>query len=250
MIDVFPFTAESSSLSVWLSFRRFRQAFIVDSSSFFVGSRSDLHFRQHAHQDVRERRRTRRRPEIRGILRAKNRRTRHFFQDRRRKIYGASQSRRIHPDHPQSQHQEGNHFPGELIKMWFGPWFISAIVSLPYHANNLVYLYLILFFYSLLSSLQVLSNPEFLAEGSAIKDLLNPDRVLIGGEDSDDGKAALESLCGIYDHWVPRERILTMNTWSSELSKLAANAFLAQRWAPIGRRGDLSLACFVDSYFF
>ena len=117
MIDVFPFTAESSSLSVWLSFRRFRQAFIVDSSSFFVGSGSDLHFRQHAHQDVRERRRTRRRPEIRGILRAKNRRTRHFFQDRRRKIYGASQSRRIHPDHPQSQHQEGNHFPGELIKM-------------------------------------------------------------------------------------------------------------------------------------
>ena len=76
---------------------------------------------------------------------------------------------------------------------------------------------------------QVLSNPEFLAEGSAIKDLLNPDRVLIGGEDSEDGKAALETLCWLYDHWVPRNKILTMNTWSSELSKLAANAFLAQR---------------------
>lgn len=82
-------------------------------------------------------------------------------------------------------------------------------------------------------SFQVLSNPEFLAEGSAIKDLLNPDRVLIGGEDSDDGRAALESLCWVYDHWVPRNKILTMNTWSSELSKLAANAFLAQRISSI-----------------
>jgi len=82
-------------------------------------------------------------------------------------------------------------------------------------------------------SFQVLSNPEFLAEGTAINDLLFPDRVLIGGEESTQGKAAIETLCSIYENWVPSERIITTNTWSSELSKLAANAFLAQRISSI-----------------
>ena len=66
----------------------------------------------------------------------------------------------------------------------------------------------------------MLSNPEFLAEGTAINDLLFPDRVLIGGEESAQGRAAIETLCSIYQHWVPTERIITTNTWSSELSKL------------------------------
>ena len=69
---------------------------------------------------------------------------------------------------------------------------------------------------------QVLSNPEFLAEGTAIQDLLHPDRVLIGGEDSAEGQAAIEEVCKVYEHWIPRENILTMNTWSSELSKLVS----------------------------
>ncbi|KAM3720735.1 UDP-glucose 6-dehydrogenase [Dirofilaria immitis] len=80
---------------------------------------------------------------------------------------------------------------------------------------------------------QVLSNPEFLSEGTAINDLANPDRVLIGGESSPDGLAAMAQLIQIYEHWVPREKIITTNTWSSELSKLAANAFLAQRISSI-----------------
>lgn len=80
---------------------------------------------------------------------------------------------------------------------------------------------------------QVLSNPEFLAEGTAIKDLHNPDRVLIGGEQSADGQKAIEALTDIYAHWVPRERILQTNVWSSELSKLTSNAFLAQRISSI-----------------
>ena len=80
---------------------------------------------------------------------------------------------------------------------------------------------------------QVLSNPEFLAEGTAINDLNNPDRVLIGGEQSEEGYKAIEILTDIYAHWVPRERILQTNVWSSELSKLAANAFLAQRISSI-----------------
>ena len=80
---------------------------------------------------------------------------------------------------------------------------------------------------------QVLSNPEFLAEGTAIQDLLHPDRVLIGGEDSLDGHKAIEELTKVYEHWVPKEKLITMNTWSSELSKLAANAFLAQRISSI-----------------
>lgn len=86
----------------------------------------------------------------------------------------------------------------------------------------------------------ILSNPEFLSEGTAINDLLNPDRVLIGGDDSPEGKKAIETLIWIYDHWIPKEKILTTNTWSSELSKLAANAFLAQRISSIN---SLSAVC-------
>ena len=70
------------------------------------------------------------------------------------------------------------------------------------------------------SPFQILSNPEFLAEGTAIEDLVNADRVLIGGEDSPEGQAAIEELCKVYEHWIPRKNILTTNTWSSELSKL------------------------------
>ena len=80
---------------------------------------------------------------------------------------------------------------------------------------------------------QVLSNPEFLAEGTAVADLENPGRVLIGGETTEAGQAAVQSLVDVYAHWVPRERIITTNLWSSELSKLVANAFLAQRISSI-----------------
>ena len=80
---------------------------------------------------------------------------------------------------------------------------------------------------------QVLSNPEFLAEGTAIHDLENPDRVLIGGERTPEGEAAMKVLAGVYASWVPRDRIITTSLWSSELSKLVANAFLAQRIASI-----------------
>ena len=82
-------------------------------------------------------------------------------------------------------------------------------------------------------NIQVLSNPEFLAEGTAMTDLENPDRVLIGGETTPEGQAALHALVEVYANWVPRERILTTNLWSSELSKLTANAFLAQRVSSI-----------------
>lgn len=75
----------------------------------------------------------------------------------------------------------------------------------------------------------VLSNPEFLAEGSAINDLLDPDRVLIGGPTDARGQEAVQALVDVYAAWVPRERIITTNVWSSEMSKLAANAMLAQR---------------------
>lgn len=80
---------------------------------------------------------------------------------------------------------------------------------------------------------QVLSNPEFLAEGTAVQDLLFPSRVLIGGEQTTDGIAAINKLVDVYAHWVPREQIITTNLWSSELSKLVANAFLAQRVSSI-----------------
>jgi UDPglucose 6-dehydrogenase len=80
---------------------------------------------------------------------------------------------------------------------------------------------------------QILSNPEFLAEGTAIADLEAPDRVLIGGDQTPEGKAAIQKLVDVYATWVPRERVLTTNLWSSELSKLTANAFLAQRISSI-----------------
>jgi UDPglucose 6-dehydrogenase len=86
---------------------------------------------------------------------------------------------------------------------------------------------------------QILSNPEFLAEGTAVEDLLNPDRVLIGGVSSEAGQKAIESLVEIYANWVPNERILTTNLWSSELSKLTANAFLAQRVSSINAMAEL-----------
>ncbi|MGK5091617.1 nucleotide sugar dehydrogenase [Deltaproteobacteria bacterium TL4] len=80
---------------------------------------------------------------------------------------------------------------------------------------------------------EVLSNPEFLAEGTAIPDLEQPDRVLIGGRDNAPGRKACELLANVYAHWVPRDRILLTNVWSSELSKLVANAMLAQRISSI-----------------
>lgn len=76
---------------------------------------------------------------------------------------------------------------------------------------------------------QILSNPEFLAEGTAIQDLFNPDRVLIGGRGTPEGRKAAQALKAVYANWVPEKQILTTNLWSAELSKLAANAFLAQR---------------------
>lgn len=82
-------------------------------------------------------------------------------------------------------------------------------------------------------SYQVISNPEFLAEGTAMTDLENPDRVLIGGETSPAGQEAVQKVVSIYAQWVPKERIITTNLWSSELSKLTANAFLAQRISSI-----------------
>ncbi|MGI6496385.1 MAG: UDP-glucose 6-dehydrogenase [Kiritimatiellia bacterium] len=86
---------------------------------------------------------------------------------------------------------------------------------------------------------EVLSNPEFLAEGTAMKDLAEPDRVLIGGAETPEGRAAVAELVDLYAAWVPRERILTTNVWSSELSKLAANAFLAQRVSSINALSEL-----------
>jgi UDPglucose 6-dehydrogenase len=86
---------------------------------------------------------------------------------------------------------------------------------------------------------QILSNPEFLAEGTAVEDLLRPDRVLIGGDNSVDGQNAIQELVGIYANWVPKENILTTNVWSSELSKLTANAFLAQRVSSINAMSEL-----------
>ena len=87
---------------------------------------------------------------------------------------------------------------------------------------------------------QILSNPEFLAEGTAINDLLNGDRVLIGGDHSTpEGQAAMDALTDIYAHWMPRERLLQTNVWSSELSKLTANAFLAQRVSSINAMSEV-----------
>lgn len=89
---------------------------------------------------------------------------------------------------------------------------------------------------------EVLSNPEFLAEGTAIEDLLNADRVLIGGNQTESGQKAIQALVDIYAHWLSPKQILTTNVWSSELSKLTANAFLAQRISSINA---LSALCEV-----
>ncbi len=86
---------------------------------------------------------------------------------------------------------------------------------------------------------QILSNPEFLAEGTAVQDLIAPDRVLIGGDTTPEGQKAIQTLVDIYANWVPREKILTTNVWSSELSKLTANAFLAQRVSSINAISEL-----------
>ena len=80
---------------------------------------------------------------------------------------------------------------------------------------------------------QIISNPEFLAEGTAMADLENPDRVLIGGESTKEGQDAVQKIVNLYATWVDREKIITTNLWSSELSKLTANAFLAQRISSI-----------------
>lgn len=87
---------------------------------------------------------------------------------------------------------------------------------------------------------EILSNPEFLAEGTAIQDLFKSDRVLIGGDESESGQNAIKALFDIYANWIPKEKILTTNVWSSELSKLASNAMLAQRISSIN---SLSALC-------
>jgi UDPglucose 6-dehydrogenase len=102
----------------------------------------------------------------------------------------------------------------------------SAIKSILDHTGNGV-------------KFQILSNPEFLAEGTAVEDLLAPDRVLIGGDSNEEGQKAIQSLVAIYANWVPKEQILTTNVWSSELSKLTANAFLAQRVSSINAMSEL-----------
>ena len=86
---------------------------------------------------------------------------------------------------------------------------------------------------------QILSNPEFLAEGTAVQDLLNPDRILIGGDATEEGRKAIQALVDVYANWVPADKIVTTNVWSSELSKLTANAFLAQRISSINAMSEL-----------
>ena len=93
---------------------------------------------------------------------------------------------------------------------------------------------------------QVLSNPEFLAEGTAMVDLECPDRVLIGGDPSPEGDKAAQTLASVYARWVPRENIITTRLWSSELSKLTANAFLAQRISSINAISALCEATGAD----
>ena len=87
---------------------------------------------------------------------------------------------------------------------------------------------------------EIISNPEFLAEGTAIRDLFKSDRVLIGSDQTKDGLAAMESLVNIYKNWIPKERIIKTNIWSSELSKLASNAMLAQRISSINSLSALT----------
>lgn len=110
----------------------------------------------------------------------------------------------------------------------------SAIKSILHHTQSDV-------------AFQVLSNPEFLAEGTAISDLHQPDRVLIGGDiHTTEGQEAVDALVAIYAQWVPQEKILTTNIWSSELSKLTANAFLAQRISSINAISALCEATEAD----
>lgn len=91
---------------------------------------------------------------------------------------------------------------------------------------------------------QIVSNPEFLAEGSAMRDLEFPDRVLVGGDqETPAGRAAIQEVCEIYAHWVPTEKIITTNMWTSELAKLASNAFLAQRISSINAISALCEEC-------
>ncbi|KAF9193254.1 UDP-glucose 6-dehydrogenase 1 [Haplosporangium sp. Z 767] len=92
----------------------------------------------------------------------------------------------------------------------------------------------------------ILSNPEFLAEGTAINDLTNPDRVLIGCLQTPEGFAAQKKLVDVYTRWIPQERVITMNLWSSELSKLAANALLAQRISSINALSAICEATGAD----
>ncbi|XP_074566969.1 UDP-glucose 6-dehydrogenase 5-like [Curcuma longa] len=93
---------------------------------------------------------------------------------------------------------------------------------------------------------QILSNPEFLAEGTAVQDLLRPDRVLIGGLETPEGQKAVQVLKDVYAHWVPEDRIITINLWSAELSKLVANAYLAQRISSINAISALCEATGAD----
>ncbi|KAL6983377.1 UDP-glucose 6-dehydrogenase 5 [Sarracenia purpurea var. burkii] len=93
---------------------------------------------------------------------------------------------------------------------------------------------------------QILSNPEFLAEGTAISDLFNPDRVLIGGRETPEGEKAVKALKNVYAHWVPEEQIICTNLWSAELSKLAANAFLAQKISSVNALSALCEATGAD----
>jgi UDPglucose 6-dehydrogenase len=93
---------------------------------------------------------------------------------------------------------------------------------------------------------EILSNPEFLAEGTAVDDLQTPDRVLIGGDGTRSGEAAIQKLVSIYARWVPKDRILTTNLWSSELSKLVSNALLAQRISSVNALSALCEATGAD----
>ena len=91
-----------------------------------------------------------------------------------------------------------------------------------------------------------MSNPEFLAEGTAVRDLLYPDRVIIGSMHTSTGLEAAASLAGVYAQWIPKDRIITMNLWSSELSKLAANALLAQRISSVNALSAICEATGAD----
>ena len=95
---------------------------------------------------------------------------------------------------------------------------------------------------------EILSNPEFLAEGTAVNDLQNPDRVLIGSRETPSGLKARDELFKLYTNWVPKERIITSNIWSSELSKLVSNAFLAQRISSINSISALCEKTEADIY--